>query len=71
MPSKSYTLDTDGTQGVGTIPIVYQQYHIIRAIFIESNYAIPQRECKATFSYLLMCFMPQFTEATDIITLEG
>src|SRR6218665_1329534 len=28
-------------------------------------------ECKATFSYLLMYFVPQFTEATDIITLES
>jgi len=31
------------------------------------------RECEATFSYPLMCFMPQFTEATGtcIITLES
>src|SRR6218665_3734886 len=28
-------------------------------------------ECRATFAYLLMCFVPQFTEATDIITLES
>src|SRR6218665_1006601 len=28
-------------------------------------------ECEATFSYLLMYFVPQFTEATDIITLES
>jgi len=26
---------------------------------------------KATFSYILMCFVPQFIEATDIITLES
>ena len=26
---------------------------------------------KATISYLLMYFVPQFTEATDIITLES
>src|SRR6218665_2420933 len=39
--------------------------------FRESNYAILCRECKATFLYLLMYFGPQFTEATDIITLES
>src|SRR6218665_570114 len=38
---------------------------------MEGNYAIQWRECKATFSYLLMYFVPQFTEATDIITLES
>ena len=43
----------------------------IRAIFIESNYTILQRECEATFSYLLMCFVPQFATATCIITLES
>src|SRR6218665_416175 len=50
----------------GYHPLVCRLYHIIRAIFIESNYAI-----QATFSYLLMLFVPQFTEATDIITLES
>jgi len=39
MPFKSYTLDTEGTQGVGIIPLDYRLQHIIRAIFIESNYA--------------------------------
>src|SRR6218665_717453 len=29
------------------------------------------RLIKATFSYLLMYFVPQFTESTDIITLES
>jgi len=41
MPFQSYTLDTQGTRGVGTTPLVYRLYHIIRAIFIKSNYAIP------------------------------
>jgi len=41
MPLKSYTLDTKDTRAVGTNPLVYRLYHIIRAIFIESNYAIP------------------------------
>src|SRR6218665_3412032 len=31
----------------------------------------PLGECEATFSYLLMCFVPQFTEATYIITLKS
>src|SRR6218665_349027 len=31
----------------------------------------PLGECEATFSYLLMCFVPQFTEATYIIILES
>ena len=30
---------------------------LIRAIFIESNYAILKREFEATFSYLLMCIV--------------
>src|SRR6218665_1400281 len=72
MPFKSYSLDTEGTQGgwVPPAPLDYRQ-HIIRAIFIESSYAILYWECKATISYLLMYFGPQFTEATDIITLES
>ena len=40
MPFKGYTLNTEGTQGVDTTPIDYRLQHIIRAIFIESNYAI-------------------------------
>src|SRR6218665_1651398 len=40
-------------------------------IFIESNYAILQRECEATFSYILLCFMPQFSASTGIITIES
>jgi len=28
-------------------------------------------ECEATFSYLLMCVVPQATETTGIITLES
>src|SRR6218665_52559 len=72
MPFKSYSLDTEGTQGGWgpPAPLDYRQ-HIIRAIFIESSYAILYWECKATISYLLMYFGPQFTEATDIITLES
>src|SRR6218665_2870008 len=33
--------------------------------------SVRARECKAIFSYLLMYCVPQFTEATDIITLES
>ena len=40
MPFKSYTLDIECTRG-GYHPPVYRLFHIIRAIFIESNYAIP------------------------------
>jgi len=39
MPFKSYTLDTQGIRGVPP-HLVYRLYHIIRAMFIESNYAI-------------------------------
>src|SRR6218665_4194656 len=72
MPFKSYTLDTEGTQEVCTTPppsLSTVSYYSCN--FHESNYAIPSRECRATFSYLLICFVPQFTEATDIITLES
>src|SRR6218665_1860791 len=37
----------------------------------SAHHCILYRECKATFSLLLMYFLPQFTEATDIITLES
>ena len=40
MPLKSYTLNTQGTQGVDTTPKFIYSNIFIRAIFIESNYAI-------------------------------
>ena len=70
MPFKSYSLDTEGTRG-------YHHPHRLSAVtyyscnFHKSNYAILQRECKATFLNFLMYFVPQFTEVTDIITLES
>ena len=42
MPFKSYTLDTDGTQGVSNTlpPRSSTESSINRAIFIEGNYTI-------------------------------
>src|SRR6218665_1980974 len=74
MPFQSYTLDTQGTGGGGYHhPSLSSSNNMILFVqfFIESNYAIPLREYEATFSYLFMCFVPQFTEATDIITFES
>src|SRR6218665_461556 len=55
----------------GWVPLDYRLQYIICALLIEISYAILYRECKATFSYLLMYFVPQFTEAIDIITFES
>src|SRR6218665_562772 len=72
MPFKSYSLDTEDTQGGGYHPprlstVTYYSCNFHR----KYNYAILLRECNATFSYLLMYFVPQFTEVTDIITLAS
>ena len=52
-------------------PLAYRLYLFNRETQIESKYAILQRECGATFSYLLLCFVPQYCAATGIITIES
>jgi len=54
-----------------TPPFVYRLYVFNRETHIESKYAILYRECEATFSYLLLCFVPQFSAATGIIAIES
>ena len=56
----------------GWVPLLdYRLQHIICALLVEISYAILYRECKATLLYLFVYFVRQFTEATDIITLES